>query len=54
MIYKFMEKLSKDMSTLEDNISMHKTTMEHVVYRRIISLYDQLEVWITYLREKNP
>jgi hypothetical protein len=54
MIQAFMETLLKDMSTLEDNISMHNATLEQLAYRRIRSLYDQLEVWTTYLREKNP
>jgi hypothetical protein len=53
MIQAFMETLLKDMSTLEDNIAMHNATLEELAYRRIISLYDQLEVWTTYLKGKN-
>jgi hypothetical protein len=52
MVQDFMTKLEKDMSTLDDNISLNNATLEKLTYRRIESLYDQLEVWTTYLRRK--
>jgi hypothetical protein len=52
MIQAFMETLLKYMSTLEDSIAMHNATLEELAYHRIKSLYDQLEVWTTYLRGK--
>jgi hypothetical protein len=54
MIQAFMATLSKDMQVIEDNIAMHVATLEELLYRRIISLYDQLEVWTVYLKDKNP
>jgi hypothetical protein len=54
MIHAFMTTLVKDMSTLEDIVSLNYTTLEQLNYIRIESLYDQLEVWTKYLREKNP
>jgi hypothetical protein len=53
MIQAFMETLLKDMSTLEDSIVIHNTWLKELAYHRIISLYDKLEVWTTYLRGKS-
>jgi hypothetical protein len=63
-IQAFMETLLKDMSTLKDSIAMHKRTLEDSIamhnatleelsYHRIISSYDHLEVWTTYLKGKS-
>jgi hypothetical protein len=54
MIQAFMTTLAKDMSTLEDNMAMNNAALEQLTYRRIRSLYDQLEIWTTYIRDKNP
>jgi hypothetical protein len=54
MIQDFMTTLEKDMSTLEDNMAMNNAALEQLTYRRIRSLYDQLEIWTTYIRDKNP
>jgi len=54
MIQSFMDTLSKDMQTLDDNVAMHMTTIEELAYRKLISLYDQLEIWTIYLRYKSP
>jgi hypothetical protein len=54
MVQAFMATLSKDMQTLDDNVAMHTTTIEELAYRRLISLHDQLEIWVAYLRDKNP
>jgi hypothetical protein len=54
MVQAFMATLSKDMQTLDDNIAMHTTTLEEMAYHRLISLYDQLEIWTIYLRDKSP
>jgi hypothetical protein len=40
----FMTTLAKDMSTLEDNMAMNNAALEQLTYRRIRSLYDQLEI----------
>lgn len=53
MVQAFMATLSKDMQTLDDNVAMHTTTIEEIAYRRLFSLHDQLEIWATYLRDKN-
>jgi hypothetical protein len=53
-IQSFMMNLEKDMSTLEDNMAMNNATLEQLTYRRIISQYNQLEIWTTYIRDKNP
>ena len=45
MVQAFMTKLEKDMGILEDNIVLINATLEQLTYRRIESLYDQLEVW---------
>jgi hypothetical protein len=45
MIQAFMATLSKDIQVIEDNIAMHTTSLEELVYQRINSLYDQLDVW---------
>ena len=52
MVQAFMTKLEKEMGTLDDNISMNNATLEKLKYRRNESLYDELEVWTTYLRRK--
>jgi hypothetical protein len=52
MIQAFMTTLKKDMSTLEDSMAMNNATLEQLVYRRIRSMYDQLEIWMTYIRDK--
>jgi hypothetical protein len=49
MIQDYMTRLEKDMSTLDDSITMIEATLEQLSYRRIESLYNQLEVWTTYL-----
>jgi hypothetical protein len=54
MVQAFMTRLEKDMGTLEDNITLINATLEQLTYKRIESLYDQLEVWTTYLRSINP
>jgi hypothetical protein len=54
MIKAFMATLSKDMQTLKDNMTMHATSLEELAYRWISTLYDQLEMWKTYIRDKSP
>jgi hypothetical protein len=54
MVHEFMATLSKDMQTLYDNVAMHIYTIEEFAYHRLISLYDQLKIWTTYLRDKSP
>jgi len=53
MIQAFMATLLKYMSNLKDNKAMHNSTPEELAYCRIKSMYDQLEVWTTYLRDKS-
>lgn len=53
MVKAFMTKLEKDMRSLHDNIAMNNATLEQLTYKRIESLYDQLEVWTAYLRSKS-
>ena len=48
-----MATLEKYMQTLNDSKYMHKATLEELAYRMIISFYDQLEIWMTYIRDKN-
>jgi hypothetical protein len=52
MIHAYMTKLEKDMSTLDDSVAMIEAMLEQISYRRIESLYNQLEVWTTYLQSK--
>jgi hypothetical protein len=54
MVQAFMTTLSKDMQTLDDNMVMHTTTIEELAYHRLVSLHDQLEIWVAYLWDKNP
>jgi hypothetical protein len=54
MIQEFMATFSKDMQTLKDNMTMHTTALEELAYHRVMSLYDQLEIWKTYVRDKRP
>jgi hypothetical protein len=54
MVQAFMATLSKYMQTLDDNVAMHTTTIEELAYHRLISLYDQLEIWVAYLWDKSP
>jgi hypothetical protein len=49
MIQAYMTKLEKYMSALDDTTSMIEEMLEYLSYRRIESLYNKLEVWITYL-----
>jgi hypothetical protein len=53
MVQAFMTKLEKDMSTLDDSIAMNNATLEQLTYRRIESLYDQLEFWTAYLKSES-
>jgi hypothetical protein len=53
MVQAFMATLSKDMQTLDDNVVMHTTTIEELAYCRLVSLHDQLEIWVAYLGDKN-
>jgi hypothetical protein len=52
MIQAFMATLVKDMRTLNENTTSHEVALEELSYRRVISLYDQFEVWTTYIRDK--
>jgi len=45
--------LSMDRKTLNDNIIMHAATLEEIVYHRVLSLYDHLYIWTTYIRDKD-
>jgi hypothetical protein len=53
MIQAFMVTLLKDMGTIEDSVAMKNVALEQLTYRRIRSLYDQLEIWTTHIRGKN-
>jgi hypothetical protein len=53
MIQVFMATLAKDMKTLNDNTTMHEASLEELAYHQIISLYDPLEIWTTYIWDKN-
>ena len=53
MIHAYMTRLEKDTSALDDNISMIKEMLEKLSYRRIESLYNQLEVWMDYIQSKS-
>jgi hypothetical protein len=53
MIQAYMKRLEKDMSALDEGIAMIEATLEQLSYKRIESLYNQLEVWTTYLQGKN-
>jgi glucose-6-phosphate-specific signal transduction histidine kinase len=52
MIQDFMTMIVKYMSTLQDSMAMNNASLEHLVYRRIISLFDRLEIWKAYIRDK--
>jgi hypothetical protein len=54
MIQEFMATLSKDMQTLKDNISIDTPALEQLEYHGVMFLYDHLEVWKTYVRDKRP
>jgi hypothetical protein len=54
MIQAYMTKLEKDMSALDDSMAMIEAMLEKLSYRRIESLYNQLEVWTAYLQSKRP
>jgi hypothetical protein len=48
-----MATLVKDMQTLSDNTTMHKASLKELAYHWIVALYDQLEMWTTYIRDKS-
>ena len=52
MIQVYMTKLEKEMSALDDSVAMIEAMLEKLSYRRIEALYNQLEVWTTYLQRK--
>jgi len=54
MIQVFMATLSKDTLNLKENIAMHTKSLEELAYLRISTLYDQLEMWTTYIWDKSP
>jgi hypothetical protein len=42
------------MQSLEGNVVMHMATIEEISYCILVSLHDQLEIWVAYLGDKNP
>jgi hypothetical protein len=42
------------MQTLDNNVAMHMATIYELAYRKLISLHDQLEIWVAYLQDENP
>jgi hemerythrin superfamily protein len=53
MIQAFMATLTRDMKTLTDNSTSHTTSLEELLYRRVISIEGQYQVWATYVRDKD-
>jgi hypothetical protein len=52
MIHDYMTRLEKDMSSLDDSIAMIEAMLEQLSYRRIESLYNQLEILDSLSPEK--
>jgi hypothetical protein len=52
MIQAFMSTLAKDMKTLTDNSTSHEVALKELLYRMIITLDDQYEVWAAYVKDK--
>jgi hypothetical protein len=48
-----MTTMVKDMSTLEDSVTMNNAALEELVYKIIRSFFNQTEIWMAYIREKN-
>jgi hypothetical protein len=53
MIQAFMVTLEKDTKTVNNNTVMHQDALEELEYHWIIALYNQLEIWTTYIWDKN-
>jgi len=53
MIQAFMETLAKDTRTIIDNTVIHEATFEELSYCIVLSLYNQLKIWTTYIRDKS-
>jgi hypothetical protein len=49
MIQDYMKKMEKYMSALDDSVAMIEAMLEKLSYKRVEALYNQLEVWTTYL-----
>jgi hypothetical protein len=49
MIQAYMKKLEKDRSNLDDSMAMIEAMLKQLSFRRIESLYNQLEVWMAYI-----
>jgi hypothetical protein len=54
MVHAYMTKLEKYMSALDDSGAMIEAMMEKLSYKSIEALYNQMEVWTTYLQRKRP
>jgi hypothetical protein len=52
MIQAFMENLNRDMKTLSISSVAHEVTLESLLFRIIVSISGQHEVWEAYLRIK--
>jgi hypothetical protein len=47
-----MATLEKDMKTLTDNSASDEVTLEELLYRKIMSLDGQYEIWADYVKDK--
>jgi hypothetical protein len=54
MIQAFMDTLEKYMETLTNNTSLHEDSLQEISYCIFISLYDQLDIRIAYIKHKSP
>jgi hemerythrin superfamily protein len=53
MIQDFMANLTRDMKTLSNNSTSHATSLEELLYHRVISIEGQHEAWEAYVRDKD-
>jgi hypothetical protein len=53
MIQDFMANLTRDMKLFHNNSTSHATTLEELLYHRVISIEGQHEVWEAYVRDKD-
>jgi flagellar biosynthesis regulator FlaF len=52
MIQSYMTYFKIEMRKLDDSMAMIEAMLEKLSYQRIEALYNQLEVWTTYLQRK--
>jgi len=53
LIQYFLANLKMDMKIMSKNSTKHEVTLESLLLRRIISILDYHDIWVSYIKDKN-